>query len=366
MNQIGQHERAVITVQVEQGRTVEVRIAGDFTVEPQTQTAWVLEQIALALVGLPVDLPHAAFAARVQAAIPFPIELIGTNAEAIASAMVNALRASPSVRIGTFSLGDVSRLSAHWREWNWQIIHDVPRTPAMNVALDDVLCEAVAQGLRSPTLRFWNWLHPAVILGRCQSVLNEVDVAEAQARGVHIVRRFSGGGAMFVQPKRTITYSLVMPERAVEGLNIRQSYELCDAWAITALRACGLDAHHVPINDVACAAGKIGGAAQARKRGVVLHHTTMAYALDMNEMLAVLRLGRMKLKEKGIASAAKRVAPIASQTHLSRDEILQALQATFQSSYGGQLVQLNAEDVDRGEVLVEAKYGTAAWTHEYE
>ena len=65
------------------------------------------------------------------------------------------------------------------------------------------------------------------------------------------------------------------------GLTIRQSYEVCEAWVVRGLRQLGVDAHHVPINDIACSEGKIGGAAQARRKGVVLHHTTIAYDMDI-------------------------------------------------------------------------------------
>src|SRR6266513_2495323 len=81
----------------------------------------------------------------------------------------------------------------------------------------------------------------------------------------------------------------------------------------------------LPLNDIASAEGKIGGAAQARKPGVVLHHTTIAYEMNPDEMLRVLRIGREKLSDKGIASANKRVSPLRRQTDRSREAIVELL-----------------------------------------
>jgi lipoate-protein ligase A len=171
---------------------------------------------------------------------------------------------------------------------------------------------------------------------------------------------------MFMQPHGAITYSLYLPESAVDGLSIRQSYEVCEAWVVRGLRSLGVDAHHVPINDIACSEGKIGGAAQARRRGVVLHHTTMAYDMDPGEMVRVLRIGREKLKDKAVASAQKRVSPLVRQTGLSREAIVAKLFESFQHQFGGTVSELTADELTAAEELVRTKYGHAEWTGQFE
>jgi lipoate---protein ligase len=176
----------------------------------------------------------------------------------------------------------------------------------------------------------------------------------------------TGGGAMFLQPHGAITYSLYLPEEAVAGLTIRQSYEVCEAWVVRGLRELGVDAHHVPINDIACSDGKIGGAAQARRAGVVLHHTTMAYDMDPGEMVRVLRIGREKLKDKAVSSAQKRVSPLVRQTGRSREEIVHHLFDSFRSRFGGTLGELTADELAAAERLVASKYGNDEWTGQFE
>jgi lipoate-protein ligase A len=67
------------------------------------------------------------------------------------------------------------------------------------MALDEVLTQRVGARERPPTLRFWPWAAPAVVLGRFQSVRNEVDEEAAREHGIRVVRRMTGGGAMFVE-----------------------------------------------------------------------------------------------------------------------------------------------------------------------
>jgi lipoate-protein ligase A len=205
-----------------------------------------------------------------------------------------------------------------------------------------------------------------VIIGRTQSVLNEVDAAAAAQMGVQVVRRMTGGGAMFLQPHGAVTYSLYLPESAVAGLSVRASYEVCEAWLIRGLRSLGVDAHHVPVNDIACSEGKIGGAAQARRGGAVLHHTTLAYDMDPGEMVRVLRIGREKLRDKATASAAKRVSPLVRQTGLGRAEIVAHLFGHFQGTFGGTVGELTAAELAAAERLVATKYGHPDWTHQFE
>jgi lipoate-protein ligase A len=272
----------------------------------------------------------------------------------------------PPDRIGSFTADEIDRLTAPWTQFPWRLIPESPLPPAVNVALDEVLTDRVARGLRSPTLRFWRWSAPAVIIGRCQSVANEVDLPAAAALGIQIVRRMTGGGAMFLQPHGAITYSLYLPETALAGLTIRQSYEVCEAWVIRGLRGLGVDAHHVPINDIACSEGKIGGAAQARRRGVVLHHTTIAYDMDPGEMVRVLRIGREKLRDKATPSAAKRVSPLVRQTGLPRAAIVEYLGRSFRERFGGEPDEVAADEMAEAEQLVAEKYGHPGWTYEFD
>lgn len=250
-----------------------------------------------------------------------------------------------------------------WRSLDWRIIPPVPQLPPMNMALDEVLTEAVGRGERPPTLRLWSWTAPCVVLGRFQSVRNEVDEVAAAEYGVEIVRRITGGGAMFIEPGGAITWSLYAPEALVAGMSFPESYAFLDAWVIDILREAGVDAWYQPLNDITSAAGKIGGAAQARRLGAVLHHTTMAYELDVDLMLRVLRIGQEKLSDKGTRSASKRVGPLATASRLSRDAIVERMMASFAARYGAEPGSLERAEIAEAERRVETRFGAREWTH---
>ncbi|MFT4191043.1 MAG: biotin/lipoate A/B protein ligase family protein [Comamonas sp.] len=232
----------------------------------------------------------------------------------------------------------------------------------MHLALDEVLGQAVASGARPPTLRFWQWERPAIIIGSFQSLRNEVDLDAARALGIEVVRRITGGGAMFVEPGSAITYSLYAPAELVRGMNFAESYAFLDDWVLQALNALGIAATYKPLNDITSPQGKIGGAAQKRfVNGAVLHHVTMAYDMDASKMLQVLRIGREKLSDKGTTSAAKRVDPLRSQTGLPREDIIARMKATFTALNGGSEGQLTPEEIAAARELAERKFSSEAW-----
>ncbi len=236
----------------------------------------------------------------------------------------------------------------------------------MHLALDEALLNAVIAGRRGPTLRFWAWASPAVIIGRFQSLKNEVDADAAEAMGVTVVRRLSGGGAMYVRPGASITYSLYVPDAMLQGMTIRDSYAFCDAWVVASLRKHGADLAYVPLNDIASPVGKVGGAAQARRPGAVLHHTTIAWNMDAGEMMRVLRIGREKISDKGIGSAAKRVHPLSEQVTVDRERVVANLEADFRQQYICEAGAIESDEVAAAQSLVQSRYGTADWTRELE
>ena len=250
-----------------------------------------------------------------------------------------------------------------WTDHAWELLHEAPQPPALHMALDEVLLDEVAAGHRAPNLRIWEWAGPAVVIGRYQSLRNEVDADAARHHGIEVVRRISGGGAMFIEPGNTIAYSVVAPLSMVAGMPFEQAYALMDDWVIQALAGLGIQAWYQPLNDIASAAGKIAGAAQARRGQAVLHHVTMAYDIDADKMLQVLRIGREKLSDKGTTSAQKRVDPLRSQTGLARAAIVEHLVASFARLHGGLVPgRLDAAGQARAQALAQDKFGSTEWT----
>lgn len=250
-----------------------------------------------------------------------------------------------------------------WRSREWRVIHETLETPVMNMALDEELTLRVGRGERPATLRIWGWKSKCIVLGRFQSVKNEVDEIAATENDVSLVRRISGGGAMFIEPEGAITYSIFAPESIVKGLSFAESYAFFDSWVIESLRELGVDAWYAPLNDIASSGGKIGGAAQARRGGAVLHHTTIAYQMNMPLMLKVLRIGKEKLSDKGISSADKRVGPLRQQTNLERSAIIDHMIETFRAKTGATDDVITPIERAEAESRAVSRFGAREWIY---
>lgn len=332
-----------VEVDAADGVITSAHVSGDFFLEPDSA----LEVINTAIVGLPTSASIGVLAEAIAQALPDTATLVGFSPEAIGKAVRRALGHSST-----------------WDDHEFEIIHSAPFHPALHVALDEVLPHEVAAGRRKPILRFWEWDAPLVVIGSFQSVRNEIDSEALERRGMSVVRRITGGGAMFMEAGNCITYSLVAPTSLVDGLSFEQSYAFLDSWVMDALAEIGIKARYVPLNDIASDAGKIGGAAQRRfASGVVLHHVTMAYDIDADAMLDVLRIGREKLSDKGTKSANKRVDPMRSQTGMERTAIIEAFIDHFERTRRTVRTDYRSEELAKAEELVRTKFGTEEWTN---
>jgi lipoate-protein ligase A len=320
----------LVKVQIEYEEEIEdVKIRGDFFIQPPEA----LEKLEKVLEGMPKNVETEDIIEKLK---EVDAELIGFSAEDIAEAVEEALKP------------------------NFRVINDGRHSEAMHHALDEVLTEKVAEGEIQPTIRFWYRENTAVPMGRFQAYHDEVEHDYIEDQGIEVVRRNTGGGAMFAEPGKVITYSLYMPEKMVND-NIEESYKELDEFAVETLQDLGLDVEYVPLNDIEHEEGKIGGAAQLRKNGAVLHHTMISYELDTEKMLKTLRIGKEKVSDKAIESAEKRVARISDHIDHAREEVIDSLLQSFQESCSIENQPLKDEEIEEARQRVEEKFSKDEW-----
>ncbi|MEM7661113.1 MAG: lipoate--protein ligase family protein [Pseudomonadota bacterium] len=329
------------SLNVSDGKLANVQIAGDFFLEPGEA----LVDICKSVEGLPEKATVEDITTAIKQGVPPDTRFIGFTPESVAIAIRRALGVAKT-----------------WRDFEWQIIDPEPLAPSLHLAVDDVIAKEVAAGRRAPTLRFWEWDRRSVIIGSFQSLKNEVDLEAAKEHDVTIVRRMTGGGAMFQEPGASITYSVYAPAELVADMTFEASYAFLDSWVVAGLKTLGVNAVYQPLNDIASDKGKIGGAAQKRYHGgAVLHHTMMAYNIDAQKMMQVLRIGREKLSDKGTASAAKRVDPLLSQTQMEKADIKAHLIKTFIDLHGGAMGSITPEEMAAAEEIAAGKFSSKDW-----
>ncbi|CAA7601537.1 Biotinyl protein ligase (BPL) and lipoyl protein ligase (LPL), catalytic domain [Acididesulfobacillus acetoxydans] len=135
-------------------------------------------------------------------------------------------------------------------------------------------------------LLLWQAGFPAVVLGRSQVMEKEVYEEECRVRGVPVLRRASGGGAVFQMPG-VFNYSLILPEKS--RLSIRGGFRLGTGLIQDVLRRLGLESALQGVSDVTVGGRKISGNAVAQVNRVLLVHGTLLAEMDMSLLEACLR-----------------------------------------------------------------------------
>ena len=237
-----------------------------------------------------------------------------------------------------------------------------------NMAMDEALLETVAAGA-VPVLRFYAWSPPAVSIGYFQGIEEEVDRDACARRGIDLVRRISGGGAVFNDAE--ITYSLIMPQdHPLAGTSIMASYgRLCSG--ITAgLGLLGINAAFAPVNDIVAGGKKVSGNAQTRRQGCVLQHGTVLLDSDPDLMFELLKVPQEKMKGKLIQDIKSRVTGLYALLGRripfdeARDALVRgfrdALSLTYASGISGPSLPSAAEEA-RAAALAREKFGSEVW-----
>jgi lipoate-protein ligase A len=174
----------------------------------------------------------------------------------------------------------------------WRLIVDTEaRTGAENMALDEAIMDAVADGDTPPTLRFYQWTPPCLSLGKRQ-MLDGVDLAACRADGVDVVRRATGGWAILHTDELTYSVALRPDNPRVSGA-ILDTYRTLSHGLIAGLRLLGAEAEMNPVipggaqnTSAACfevpsayeitvGGRKLIGSAQTRPAGRVLQHGSL-------------------------------------------------------------------------------------------
>ncbi|MBI4009717.1 MAG: lipoate--protein ligase family protein [Candidatus Aenigmarchaeota archaeon] len=308
-----------------------INIYGDFFLHPEDA----IEDIERSLIGLKTDVDESLIAGIISEVVEVKgIQLIGITPEAISKAVKKAMV-------------------------KWRVIPLHVADAFMSMAIDEAVSEAVANGMQ-PTIRFWRWQPSAVSIGYFQSTNDEVNLDVCRELGVDVVRRRTGGGAVYHDYQGEITYSVIAPEWMFPK-GIHESYNLICGWIIAGLKQLGIEAQFVPINDIVVNGKKISGNAQTRRNGVLLQHGTILYDLDVRKMFSLLKVSQEKISDKMIKAVEDRVTRLLNFGNFSLDECYQALLKGFTDGKAWELGKLTDAETKNAEELARNRYRTQEW-----
>lgn len=236
----------------------------------------------------------------------------------------------------------------------------------MNMAIDESVMRSVASGKAPPTFRLYGWRPPAVSIGYFQSLREEVDLVACSRSGVDIVRRITGGGAVYHDDE--VTYSAIVPHgwKSIPE-SIPESYKFLCGGIIRGLRKLGVDAHFQGLNDITVEGRKVSGNAQTRRLGVILQHGTVLIGVRPERMFSLLRVPSEKVRKKLIRSAQERVTCLKEllPASLGFGEVVSALASGFEKSLGIEFERsdLSEKELDQAKELARKKYASEDWNY---
>lgn len=196
--------------------------------------------------------------------------------------------------------------------------------PEDSVKNDELLLRAHSSGDIPDVVCIYTRTRPAVSLGRSSVAEKSVDLDYAERMGISIVRRASGGSAIF-SDRAQITYVAIFRDGGYPREDVFK--KVCDC-IVGALEHMGIRGEYKPINDVLVNGRKISGSAQKRFRGSILQHGTLIVADDRETMESVL----IPLKKRSATTSLEEILGSIPW----REDIVEALKAGF-SSFNGTL-----------------------------
>ena len=202
------------------------------------------------------------------------------------------------------------------------LYHETGSTdPAFNLALEEALAEAECSAGR---LLLWQNA-PAVIIGRHQNACAEVNLPALKKWGVQLVRRLTGGGAVY-HDLGNLNFTFILPLGRMEEISPAQVL----APMLDYLSSLGLDVGMEGRNDITLkGGGKISGLASRRLPGKFLLHGTLLYDVNLTRLADVLLVDPAKYRSKGVQSVRARVCNLRGHTDISLQALWQGIRAAY-------------------------------------
>lgn len=175
--------------------------------------------------------------------------------------------------------------------------------PRVNLAIETYLMKE--KPLDEPILLFYI-NEPSIIIGRNQNTIEEINKEYVEEKGIHVVRRLSGGGAVY-HDFGNLNFSFIMPD---DGNSFRDFAKVTQP-IIDALHAMGVEGAQLKgRNDLVIGDKKFSGNAMYATNGRMFAHGTIMFDSDVNEVVNALKVRKDKIESKGIKSIRSRVTNI--------------------------------------------------------
>ena len=199
----------------------------------------------------------------------------------------------------------------------------------------------------------------AVIIGKNQNAYSELDIDYVEKENIKVVRRLTGGGAVF-HDIGNINFSFIVSGEENATLDfVRFTKPIIEAIEDLGVKDISLSGR----NDILIEGKKISGNAQSCYNNKTLHHGTLLYSSDLSMLSGALKVDEEKIKSKGIKSVRNRVANIKDYILQDMDtkEFMDYLESYVSKKHNCEIVDFTEEDIKAIQDLADEKYSTWDW-----
>lgn len=233
----------------------------------------------------------------------------------------------------------------------WRLIEaDAPGNAYMNLAIEEAIMVARGRGLVPNTIRLWRDAG-SVLIGRFQSVEDEVNAQVSQDSGVALVRRPSGGGAVY-QDLGNLNLSIAVDEaNQLVPQDAGESFKTLSVGIFNSLRWLKLNPQFTYLDSILINGREVAEIFQTRREGAILQSATVFFGTDLDSVPMFLR------KPKKMANLKSLFRQI------EMDKLRELFKKMYERSYEIELVKGNLirEEKQMAKVLYDARYCRAEW-----
>ena len=196
---------------------------------------------------------------------------------------------------------------------------------------------------------------PSVIIGTNQNAFSEVNLGYTEKEGIKVVRRLTGGGAVY-HDLNNVNYTVIAPYNRDE-----QTFKLFSLPVIEYLKTLGVNAEFSGRNDLTVDGKKISGTAETVYKNRIMHHGTLLFDTDIEKLSKALIPNKLKIESKGIKSVKSRVANIKDliKATMTIKEFVSGLCEFLKKGLKEEC--FTAYDIEQINILRKNKYSTYEW-----
>ena len=229
--------------------------------------------------------------------------------------------------------------------------------PAFNLALEEYALNRLH--LEDKLLIVWQ-NEPTVVIGRNQNTIEEVNASYIKENNIHVVRRLSGGGAVY-HDLGNLNFTFIVPNQKKLVTNFREFTKP----VLATLKSLGVPARFSGRNDLTIQGKKFSGNAQYWSKNRLLHHGTILFNSDLSVVQEALNVKMEKLQSKGIKSVRSRVTnvyPYLKQPLETEEFKALLLEHILKDKRHGNY-ELTNEDLREIRTLVQKRYSKWDWNY---